>query len=214
MKLCGFRISNYHNKVRIVLLDKGVDHEEDQTCFPSQKPEFLERTPMGKAPFLETPNGIICESAIICEYIEDAYPEKPLLPRDPFARAKVREIIQVLELHIELVIRRSFSAAFFGGSLTDEAKAAIRKDLSKGIRAFNHLAKFDPYVAGPDFTLADCAAAIHLPVLSLASRAVWGEDALDEIPKAAEYLKMIKDRPSVAQVYADRDVAFASMGKR
>ena len=46
MKLCGFRVSNYHNKVRIVLLEKGIEHEEDPTCFPSQKPEFLKRTPM------------------------------------------------------------------------------------------------------------------------------------------------------------------------
>ncbi len=214
MKLCGFRVSNYHNKVRVVLLEKGIEHDEDQTCFPSQKPEFLQRTPMGKAPFLETPNGVICESAVICEYIEDAYPEKPLMPRDPFARAKVRELIQVLELHIELVIRRTFGAVFFGGSLTDEAKADIRKDLSKGIRAFNHLAQFDPFVAGSEFTLIDCAAAIHFPVLSLASRMALGEDFLAQIPKAAEYLEMIKLRPAVAQVHADRDIAFAAFSKR
>lgn len=214
MKLCGFRVSNYHNKVRLVLLEKGIDHEEDPTCFPSQKPEFLQRSPMGKAPFLETPHGTICESAVICEYLEDMYPEKPLMPKDPYARAKVREILQVFDLNVELVIRRTFGAVFFGGSMTDEAKAEVRKDLSKGIRAFNQLAKFDPYVAGSEFTLADCSLAIHLPVISMASRAAFGEDALTEIPQAADYLAMIAKRPAVAQVYADRDEAFAAFFKR
>lgn len=43
LKLCGFRISNYHNKVRIALLEKGVPFEEDDGCKPSQKDEFLAR---------------------------------------------------------------------------------------------------------------------------------------------------------------------------
>jgi len=214
MKLCGFRLSNYHNKVRLVLLEKGIEHEEDLNCFPSQKPEFLQRSPMGKAPFLETPHGIICESAVICEYLEDAYPEKPLLPKDPFARAKVREMVQVFELHIELVVRRTFGAVFFGGSLTDEAKAEIRKDLDKGVRAFNQLVKFEPFAAGPDFSLVDCALAVHLPVLSMATQGALGKDILDEIPKSKEYVEMIAKRPAVVDVYAGRDAAMAAFFKR
>jgi glutathione S-transferase len=214
MKLCGFRVSNYHNKVRIVLLEKGIEHEEDPTCFPSQKPEFLKRTPMGKAPFLETPSGILCESAVICEYLEDAYPEKPLFPRDPFARAKVREIIQVLELHVELVMRRVYGVVFFGGVLSDEAKADVRKDLAKGIRAFNHLATFDPFVAGSEFTLADCAAAIHFPLMTFAGRLALGEDVFTEIPKLSAYMEMIAQRPAIARVFADRDQAMAAFAKR
>ena len=58
LKLCGFHISNYHNKVRVVLLEKGIAHEEDATCTPSQQPEeFLARTPIGKVPFLELDGG-------------------------------------------------------------------------------------------------------------------------------------------------------------
>ena len=84
LKLCGFRISNYHNKVRIVLLEKGVAFEEDASCSPSQKDEFLARSPMGKVPFLELDDGRrLAESEVICEYLDEAYPQKPLLPRDP-----------------------------------------------------------------------------------------------------------------------------------
>ncbi|MGH8369808.1 MAG: glutathione S-transferase N-terminal domain-containing protein, partial [Gammaproteobacteria bacterium] len=51
LRLCGFHVSNYHNKVRLALMEKGVAFEEDSSCFPSQKEEFLARTPLGKVPF-------------------------------------------------------------------------------------------------------------------------------------------------------------------
>ena len=85
IKLCGFPLSNYFNKVRLTLLEKEVPHEVDGTAFPSQEPAFLARTPMGKVPFLETEHGLLCESQVICEYIEDRFPEKPLLPSDPLS---------------------------------------------------------------------------------------------------------------------------------
>ncbi|HWM43262.1 MAG TPA: glutathione S-transferase family protein, partial [Burkholderiales bacterium] len=69
LKLCGFHISNYHNKVRIALLEKGVPFEEDPSCSPSQKDEFLARSPLGKVPFLELEGGRrLAESEVIGEY--------------------------------------------------------------------------------------------------------------------------------------------------
>jgi len=66
LKLCGFHISNYHNKVRIVLLEKGIPFEEDASCNPSQQDEFLARTPIGKVPFLELDGGRrLSESEVI-----------------------------------------------------------------------------------------------------------------------------------------------------
>jgi glutathione S-transferase len=101
MKLCGFPISNYYNKVQIAMLEKGVPFELDAECRPSQKDDFLERTPMGKVPFLELDGGAqLSESQVICEYLEDAYPHKPLYPRDALERARVRELITFMELHM------------------------------------------------------------------------------------------------------------------
>ena len=107
LKLCGFHISNYFCKARIAMLEKGLDFELDPSCRPSQAPEFLARTPMGKVPFLELDGGAtLSESQVICEYLEDAYPAKPLYPADPRERARVRELIVLIELHVELVARR------------------------------------------------------------------------------------------------------------
>ncbi len=210
IKICGFPVSNYFNKTRLVLMEKGIEHQQDLTVAPNQSAELLARSPMGKIPFLETENGVLCESQIICEYLEERFPEKPLYPADPFERAKVRELIQVLELHVELVVRRVLGA-LFGAPVAEETKNEVRRDLQKGLRAFLHLAKFGPYLAGSEFGMADCAAAVHFPMISVVSRLALGEDVLASIPQVEPYMKLIGARESVQKIYAQRDAAFQQM---
>jgi len=214
IRLCGFHVSNYHNKVRLQLLEKGIAFEEDASCRPSQKEEFLARSPMGKVPFLEVDGARLAESQVICEYIEDAYPQNPLYPADPLAKAKVRELITIMELHMELVARRLYGAAFFGGSVSDEVKSQVEKDLAKGVRAFKALAKFDPFIAGSVLTLADCSAAVNLPLVSMATKVMYGKDALEGIPQVKPYLRMLGERPAFAKVNADRKTASEAAAKK
>jgi glutathione S-transferase len=215
LKLCGFHLSNYHNKVRIVLLEKGIPFEEDATCKPSQQDEFLARTPIGKVPFLELDGGRrLSESEVIFEYLEDAYPQKPLLPKDPFQRAKVRELVKFLELHLELVARRLYGELFFNRApVAEEVKAAVGKDLAKGVRALKQLVRFDPYIAGKELTIADCAAFVHLPVVSLVGKHGFGRDFLDELPQLKPYLKMLGERPAFRRVSDDRKAAQAALAQ-
>jgi glutathione S-transferase len=207
LKLCGFRISNYHNKVRLALLEKGVPHEEDSNCRPSQKDEWVGRSPMGKVPILEADGTTLTESEVICEYLEEAFPQKPLLPKDPIARAQVRELVTHLELHMELVARRLYGAVFFGGKASEETREQVQKDLAKGVRTLQRLAKFDPFIAGKELTLADCAAFVHLPLISLSTKLGYGADALEGIPQLKPYLKMLGERPAFARVNEDRKAA-------
>ncbi|MFY9315212.1 MAG: glutathione S-transferase [Burkholderiales bacterium] len=206
-KLCGFRISNYHNKVLIALREKGIAFEEDCSVKPSQSPDYLALSPMGKVPYAEIDGTRLSESEVILEYLEDAYPEKPLLPKEPLARAKVRELVTVIELHLELVARRLYPGAFFGGTTSDGAKQAAEKDLAKGVRALKALAKFEPYIAGQSLTLADCAAAVHLPLVTMSTKITFGRDFLEELPQVKPYLKMLGERPAFARVAADRKAA-------
>ena len=203
IKVCGFRVSNYHNKVLIALHEKGIPFEEDCTVKPSQKPEYLALSPMGKVPYADIDGTRLCESEVILEFLEEAHPQKPLLPRDPLARAKVRELVTVIELHMELVARRLYGG-LFGQPISDGTKQSVEKELAKGIRAFKVLAKFDPFIAGKEFTLADCAAAVHLPLISIATKFAYGKDVLEEMPQVKPYLKMLGERPAVAKVNAGR----------
>jgi glutathione S-transferase len=211
IKLCGFHVSNYHNKVRLALLEKGIAFEEDATCRPSQKDEWIARSPMGKVPILEVNGATLTESQVICEYLEDAYPEKPLLPKDALARAKVRELATHIEWHMEMVVRRLYTQAFFGGTVSDEVKQAVDKDITRGVRTLKALAKFEPFIAGKELTLADCAAFVHLPLVSLSTKLVLGRDALESVPQVKDYLKGLRARPAFAQVDEDRKAAAAAM---
>jgi glutathione S-transferase len=214
LRLCGFHVSNYHNKVRLALLEKGIAFEEDATCRPSQKDEFLQRSPMGKVPFLEVDGTTLTESQVICEYLEDAYPERPLLPAAALERAGVRELIQMLELHLELVARRLYGQVFFGRPPMPEAELeAVRKDLEKGLRAFRTRARFAPYLAGAELTLADCAGFVHLPLVSLATKLAFGRDVLEDLP-VKPYLRMLGERPAFARVNEDRKAAQAAMSAK
>ena len=211
VKLCGFRVSNYHNKVRLVLLEKGIEHEEDASCTPKQSEEYLARSPMGKVPFLELDGGVrLTESQVICEYLEEAYPQKPLLPRDPLQRAKVRELVTHMELYLELPVRRTYGFVFFGRPVDEAVKQAVEKDLAKGVRAFKALARFDPYLAGPELTLADVAAFVHLPLVSLATKIGYGRDVLEEVVEVKPYLARLGERPQFSRVNEERKAAQAA----
>lgn len=202
LKLCGFAASNYYNKVKFALLEKGVAFEEE-LVWADRSPELLARSPLGKVPFFETAQGPLCESQVMMEYLEAAFPQQPLLPSDPFAAAKVRELITFMELHLELVARELFAEAFFGGKVSDEVKARTYKLLKRNVKAFAGLAKFAPYVAGAEFTMADCAGMVHLPLIGSASRKIYDEDVLADLP-VQEYIRMMNERPTAQRVNADR----------
>src|SRR3954471_22117019 len=215
LKLCGFHLSNYHNKVRLALLEKGIAFEEDP-CTPSQKEDCLARSPLGKVPILELDGGRrIAESEVICEYLEEAYPQKPLLPKDPYERAKVRELVTFVELHLELVARRLYPSLFFGAApASEDTRKSVEKGLQKGVRALRAIGKFSPYLAGSELTLADCAAFVSLPLVTLVSKNAFGRDLLEEIPQVKPYLKMLGERPAFARVNDDRKKAQAGAAAR
>ena len=210
LKLCGFAASNYYNKVKFALLEKGVPFEEELAWVGQTDPVC---SPLGKVPYIKTPQGGLCESGVIMEYIEQAYPEKPLLPAEPFAAAKVRELVTFLELHLELVARNLYPVAFFGGQISDSAKEKIGEQLRKNVAAFAQLARFSPYVAGDTLSLADCAAVVHLPLVSGATKLVYGRDFLADLP-VRDYLRRMGERPTLAQVNTDRKANTEAMMSR
>ena len=206
--LCGLPISNYYSKVKLALLEKAVPFEEERVGTAgvgAHSESALRDSPLGKIPFVRTPQGPLCESQAILEYIEAAYPEPPLLPKDPYAAAKVRELVAFIDLHIELTARELYSKAFFGGTLDEVAAARILKRLTRHIAALARLIRFDPYIAGSTFTQADCAAWASFGVVSMATQAIYGEDLLvtggiDWKP----YAKRVGERPSAQRIVADR----------
>ncbi len=208
LTLCGFAVSNYYNKVKLALLEKGVPFAE-QEVYPGASPALLAKSPLGKIPYLETEDGVLAESQVIMDYIEARHPQPALIPADPFEAAKVRELLTFLELHIELVARELYGEAFFGDKTPDDYKERIGAKLKKNVAAFAQLAKFSPYVAGDTFTMADCAAIFHLRLASGASIKVLGEDVLAGLP-VKDYLARMAQMPNVQAVDAARVASLAT----
>jgi glutathione S-transferase len=205
--LYGFAISNYYNKVKLALLEKGVAFGEE-AVMPSQDETLLRKSPLGKIPFIETERGTLSESQVILEYLEEAYPEKPLYPAALFARAKCRELIQHLELNVELIARRVYAEAFFGTKVSEETKQEVRTKLIIGLKGLARLAAFGPYVFSDALSAADCAAWPHFTLVGQATSRVFGEDLVaTHLPGVADYLALMESRPTVRKVAADRDKA-------
>lgn len=210
LKLYGFPLSNYYNRIKIVLLEKAIPFEE-VLAVPGKDETIKSHSPARKIPFIEVNGEFLGESSVIFEYLEETYPSTPLLPEPLMERARVRELSTMIDLHLEQVARRLYPEAFFGGKVSDETKQEVERDLRRGVRAFEKLRKFSPYICGDRFTYADITAAVHLPLVSVCTKVIYGADVLaSHADKIKPYLKMLGERQSIAKTNADRKASQAA----
>ena len=202
INLYGAPISNYYNMVKVALIEKGIDFEEVLTP-PSQDPAYLNQSPMGKIPCIETRDGFLSESLPILEYLESLESDAPLLPLDAFAQAKAREISQVIELNVELVARRGLGG-LRGKPVADLTISEMQRDLPKGCAAVARLTQFGPFICGETFTYADIVGFFSLILANRIAIAVADTDLMALIPGAQAWFEMMQSRPSVARALADQ----------
>ena len=205
LSLYGFNASNYYNKSKLALLEAGADFTEHRV-FPSA----IDRSssPLGKAPYLVTPHGPLSESQVIVEYVAQTHPAAKLYPSDPFEAAKVRELCAYLDTYLELVARRLYAEALFGGKVSDGLKEMTRKELVNNVKAFRQLAKFSPFVAGDNFSAADISAYTHLPMVRTVGKRIYGEELFGDFD-LKNYLAMLTARPAFAKTAADAAAGIA-----
>ncbi|MAD16945.1 MAG: glutathione S-transferase [Alteromonadaceae bacterium] len=206
LKLYGFDVSNYFNMIKLALAHKGLDYEV-VTVYPNQEPEFLAKSPMGKVPALETEDGIIVETNIILEYLDAKYPDKPLYPVDPFAQARVKELVKFVELYLELPARRCHPEAFFGGKVSDETRKEVKRALFRGMTGLNRLASFSPYVAGDQFSAADIMFLYSVDLASGVAYKLFNIDLFDGSQGAKNLMAKLNELPEVQKIAADRKAA-------
>jgi glutathione S-transferase len=172
----------YVARVRIVLAEKGIEMETVEIDLSDRPAWFYEKNPTGRVPVIEEDGGPpLPESAVIMEFLEERYPEPPLLPADPADRAFVRLLI------------------FRDNELTSPYYA-LRRDEDGAAEAFDTaLGRFDallgerPYLGGAEFGLADIA----LVPWFLRARDMLGVE-LDGFPALVDWLARLEQRPSIA----------------
>jgi glutathione S-transferase len=206
LRLHGFSSSNYYNVAKLALLEKELGFEEVLTYTGADETHdapYLEKSPLGKVPCLETEEGFLSESRCIVEYLELAYPARPLYPAGAFARAKVLELTQIIDLYLELPARRLIPNMFRRTPAPERVAGEVREVVVKGVKALLRLARFDGFLLGESFGAADIAAVIHLPMVRAVLGSVLKEDPFTKSPEVDRYLARMEARPTVQKIRAD-----------
>jgi glutathione S-transferase len=171
----------YCARVRIVLAEKDIPYETVVIDLADRPSWLYEKNPAGKVPVLEEDGWALPESAVICEYLEERYPEPPLLPADPGERAIAR-----------LVVFRhdDFTDPYYALRRGEEGADAAFAGALAGLDAV--LAQM-PYLGGCSFGLADIG---YLPWV-IRARDMLGV-SLEPYPALQAWLAGLSTRPSVA----------------
>lgn len=107
--------------------------------------EYKQKTPMSQVPSLDHDGQWLTQSMAICEYLEDAFPENALLPKNPLEKAKVREFCEVINSGIQplqnLSLLQKLEKDY--GADKDQKKEWIKHWVSKGFDALDHLVSQD-----------------------------------------------------------------------
>jgi glutathione S-transferase len=209
LKLHGYPVSNYFNIARAALIEKRSSFQVVVTRAQAS-PEFLQASPMGKIPFLETPRGFIAETVAILEFLEDALPQPALYPADPLLRARGRQIINVIQMYVEAQVRQLYPGVFSDHPNDPTTLAAARTVLDRATRALSLLIRPDPYLLGDQLSHTDLFAFYCLDLADRVTRFVYARSMLKEIGSLDAWCRAMARRPSTLEVYADFYPAFAA----
>ena len=202
LTLHGFAYSNYHNIVKHALMHKGIPFTE-HVVYPNT-PELLAVNPTGKAPAMTTEQGThLSESSVLVDYLEDAYPQVPLYPADAETRARVRQLMKVSELYLDLPARRLLPVMLRRVQLDDAVKEEVRAVLERGTRSLNALASFSPYVLGEELSLADIYLRYALAIPKMVGPDLLGWDVREEVDGLEDWSRLMADSDISRKIDAD-----------
>jgi glutathione S-transferase len=201
--LHGFASSNYYNVVKHVLLYKNIPFTEHLIYGGGE--EWLAISPVGKIPAITTEDGQhLSETTVICEYLEETYPQGPLYPADAVERARVRQIMKIAELYLELPSRRLISYAFSNKQPSDNLLADVRHVTRRGVGAMTRLCQFDPHIAGSTFSMADIYVLYVNAVVHAVGSRLMDWDIIAEIPGMKDWGREMRSSEFAKRIEADR----------
>lgn len=190
---------------RVMLAEKGLPFEPVVERPWERRTDFLKLNPAAEVPVLVEEDGtVVAGGPTVIEYLEEAYPDTPLLPREIAARAEVRRVADWFLNKFEREVTENLVGEKLIKRLSGQGHPfapAIRAGLANVTYHLDYIAFLSerrPWLAGPVFTLADIAAAVQLSCLDYIDNVPW-----DRSPEAKDWYARIKSRPSFRALLAD-----------
>ena len=216
-KLYGGDLSPYASRCRMVIYAKGLDIAQVEP--PGERgpegfsEEYRALNPIGKIPALETDGLVLPESQVICEYLEDRFPEPSLLPSDALDAARARLLCRIADLYLIaplFALFQQMNPERRDASVVEEKVAEI----SRVLAWVEQYADTDPYLVGSALTLADCAVA---PLSFFATRllpVVGAPAPFAGRPGLLRWWEAIEKDGAGSRVLAEMDAAFSAARSR
>lgn len=196
IKLYTFPPSTNSRKVRIALLEKGLEFERinvDLSKREQKQPEYLKIHPYGQVPALDDEGFVVYDSTVINEYLEDEYPYPPLMPKDSEGRARARMMEDFRDTHYNPpCVKIIYEMRKPEGERVADVIATAKADINKCFDRLETELQGKEYLAG-SFSLADIAFMANLDLLDRFQIAVDPKYA-----NTTAWIARLKARPSFA----------------
>lgn len=195
VKLVTSRFSPYGHKVEMALIEKEIPYEKEEIDLRDKPDWYVKDAPIGKVPLLYVGDEILFESTVICEYLEEAYPNKPLHSRDPLIKANHRAWIE----YSNGILAGTFGMMFAQDQETFDIKKA---ETSARLAYLEKALQFNPYFDGNHFLLIDvCMSVIFKPLVFIDNK--FTLEIFDLHKKTAAYAESLITRGSLSKALPD-----------
>lgn len=200
----------FSRKVRLALAEKKLDFDLQVEKIWERRTAFLAMNPAGDVPVLVEEDGtILSNSQVICEYLEEVYPEINLLGPDPIQRAETRRLVGWFDVKFNrevtdnLVGEKLMKRFLKLGEPHGPSIRAGHANIHYHLDYIGFLTEKRTWLAGDKFTLADIAAAAHLSSIDYIGDVPW-----EEHHHARDWYSRVKSRPSFKSLLEDRIPGF------
>jgi len=190
--------SSNSDRVKIALHEKGLAYERvtlDLAKKEQKRPEFLKLNPYGKVPVINDNGQILFESCIINEYLDEQYPNPPLMPKDPYLRGRGRVLVDYALNYLHEPYW-----ALRGEMLKKESERNIAIMEEKRHILRNLLQYLEEALGDKSYFLGE----ISLTDIDVLPRFLrmesYGALPTPSLPRIGAWLKRIKERPSVKAI--------------
>lgn len=201
----------HSRKVRLALGEKHLKFEALIEKIWERRTEFVAMNPAGDVPLMVEEDGtVLSNSNVICEYLEETYPDHDLLGSDPIDRAEVRRIVGWFDIKFnrevtEYLVGEKMMKRFLKlGEPHGPSVRAGHANIHYHLDYIAYLNERRRWLAGDKITYADLAAAAHLSAIDYLGDVPW-----DEHPVAKAWYGRVKSRPSFKPLLEDRVPGYA-----